>query len=383
MSIFINGRYIKNFLINKAILDGYHTLLPIGRYPIAVLSITMDTTIVDINVHPAKLEARLSKEQELTALIKDGIVQKFKGESLIPEDIGKVRKPNPVTEQKAFDFEHNISDQYLKEFTQQASTSPGPVESSHQHQTSKAEKPLIFEEQPMIPSERKDIESKEVNKVVTPDNVVIGENFEQDESGKHEQQSDRLPPLYPIGQMHGTYIFAQNERGLYLIDQHAAQERIKYEYYRNKVGEVASELQDLLVPITFDFTHAEVIIISQHLEELKQVGVFLEPFGGQSFIARSHPQWFPQGEEKELIEEIVEQIIAEKKISIHKLREEAAIMMSCKGSIKANHHLRNDEIFELLETLRKAEDPFTCPHGRPIIIHFTKYEMEKMFKRVM
>lgn len=189
--------------------------------------------------------------------------------------------------------------------------------------------------------------------------------------------------MYPIGQMHGTYIFAQNEKGLYIIDQHAAQERLKYEYFREKVGQVHSELQEMLVPLTFEYSTDEFVKIMEYRDELENVGVFVEEFGLNSFIVRSHPQWMPKGQEKEIIEEMIEQLLSMKKVDIKKLREEAAIMMSCKASIKANRHLRNDEIQALLDDLRKASDPFTCPHGRPIIAHYSSYDMEKMFKRVM
>jgi DNA mismatch repair protein MutL len=202
------------------------------------------------------------------------------------------------------------------------------------------------------------------------------------ETGKVETES-RIPRLYPIGQMHGTYIFAQNENGLYIVDQHAAQERLKYEYFREKVGQVQSELQEMLVPLTFEYSTDEFLKINEYQNELEKVGVFLEEFGLNSYIVRSHPQWFPKGEEKQIIEDMIEQLLSMKKVDIKKLREEAAIMMSCKASIKANRHLRNDEIQALLDDLRKASDPFTCPHGRPIIVHYSIYEMEKMFKRVM
>ena len=119
------------------------------------------------------------------------------------------------------------------------------------------------------------------------------------------------------------------------------------------------------------------------MEVLKEVGLFLEDFGHNTFIMRSHPQWFPQGNEQELIESIINQLLEMKKVDIKKLREEAAILMSCKASIKANHHLRSDEITALLEQLRTCSDPFTCPHGRPIIIHYTTRDIEKMFKRIM
>ena len=189
--------------------------------------------------------------------------------------------------------------------------------------------------------------------------------------------------MYPIGQLHGTYILAQNENGLYMIDQHAAQERIKYEYFREKVGEVRNELQDLLVPITLNYSSDEWLKIHENIEMLQNVGIFLEDFGHNAFIMRSHPQWFPQGDEQQIVEEIIDQLLNMKKVDIKKLREEAAILMSCKASIKANHHLRNDEIMSLLEQLRRSSDPFTCPHGRPIIIHYSTRDIEKMFKRIM
>lgn len=123
-----------------------------------------------------------------------------------------------------------------------------------------------------------------------------------------------LPPLYPIGQMHGTYIFAQNDKGLYMIDQHAAQERINYEYFRDKVGRVAQEVQELLVPYRIDLSLTEFLRVEEQLEELKKVGLFLEQFGHQSFIVRSHPTWFPKGQETEIIDEMMEQVVKLKKL---------------------------------------------------------------------
>ena len=211
--------------------------------------------------------------------------------------------------------------------------------------------------------------------------------IEQDEPIQHAQpkveRESRIPPLYPIGQLHGTYILAQNDQGLYMIDQHAAQERIKYEFFKEKVGEVNKELQDMLVPLTLEYSTDDFIKLEENKSELEAVGVFLEPFGQNSYIVRSHPTWFPAGMEEQIIDEMIHQVLTLKKVDIKKLREEAAIMMSCKGSIKANRHLRNDEITALLDELRHTNDPFTCPHGRPIIIHYSIYELEKMFKRVM
>ncbi|MER0466115.1 DNA mismatch repair endonuclease MutL [Bacillus cabrialesii subsp. cabrialesii] len=379
MSSVINGRYIKNFPLVKAVHEGYHTLLPIGRHPITFIEITMDPILVDVNVHPSKLEVRLSKETELHDLIRDGIKDVFKQQQLIPSaQLPKKSAPVIKNEQQFITFDEKPAERKVPEKSAAPSYSPMKLSSVVKEPVDVEEElpPLQFDAPPIVDQEQS---------IEVPD--VSEEQPEAFEQEYHEEQpkptSERVPIMYPIGQMHGTYILAQNENGLYIIDQHAAQERIKYEYFREKVGEVEPEVQDMIVPLTFHYSTNEALIIEQHKQELESVGVFLESFGSNSYIVRCHPAWFPKGEEAELIEEIIQQVLDSKHIDIKKLREEAAIMMSCKGSIKANRHLRNDEIKALLDDLRSTSDPFTCPHGRPIIIHHSTYEMEKMFKRVM
>ncbi|WP_338452126.1 DNA mismatch repair endonuclease MutL [Niallia oryzisoli] len=409
ISTMINGRFVKNYPLVKAIQEGYHTLLPIGRFPIALLNIIMDPILVDVNVHPSKLEVRISKEQELNELVTNNIKEAFKRKELIPAGLTKNKPEKKASEQTVMQLDH-IS---VPIFTNRDETKQEPTFSGMDFKRSDSALSETFTEPPSFTVREeflaeKDIslkrheqltqhpdhwdqldpplqmESKaeeewtEVHTSYPEDRVIVADTTVPDEAN-----TCRVPPLYPIGQMHGTYIFAQNERGLYIIDQHAAQERIKYEFYKEKVGMVASELQELLVPITFEYSTDEVLKIEEYKDELEKVGVFLEPFGYNSYIVKSHPQWFPKGEEKEVIEDMIEQLLTMKKVDIKKLREEAAIMMSCKGSIKANRHLRNDEIQALLDELRQTTDPFTCPHGRPIIIHTSVYELEKMFKRVM
>ncbi|MEI1421462.1 DNA mismatch repair endonuclease MutL [Bacillus cabrialesii] len=379
MSSVINGRYIKNFPLVKAVHEGYHTLLPIGRHPITFIEITMDPILVDVNVHPSKLEVRLSKETELHDLIRDGIKDVFKQQQLIPSaQLPKKSAPVIKNEQQFITFDEKPAERKVPEKSAAPSYSPMKLSSVVKEPVDVEEElpPLQFDAPPIVDQEQS---------IEVPD--VSEEQPEAFEQEYHEEQpkptSERVPIMYPIGQMHGTYILAQNENGLYIIDQHAAQERIKYEYFREKVGEVEPEVQDMILPLTFHYSTNEALIIEQHKQELESVGVFLESFGSNSYIVRCHPAWFPKGEEAELIEEIIQQVLDSKHIDIKKLREEAAIMMSCKGSIKANRHLRNDEIKALLNDLRSTSDPFTCPHGRPIIIHHSTYEMEKMFKRVM
>ncbi|CAM3938333.1 DNA mismatch repair endonuclease MutL [Bacillus paramycoides] len=399
MSTIVNGRYVRNFVLMKAIQQGYHTLLPVGRYPIGFLSIEMDPMLVDVNVHPAKLEVRFSKEQELLKLIEETLQAAFKKIQLIPDaGVTTKKKEKDESVQGQFQFEHAKP----KEPTMPNIVLPTGMDEK-QEETTTVKQPaqlwqppkqewqppqsLVREEESWQPSYKPVVEEtvQEEKEWTSNEEDFELEELEEEvrEIEEIEMNGNDLPPLYPIGQMHGTYIFAQNDKGLYMIDQHAAQERINYEYFRDKVGRVTQEVQELLVPYRIDLSLTEFLRVEEQLEELKKVGLFLEQFGHQSFIVRSHPTWFPKGQETEIIDEMMEQVVKLKKVDIKKLREEAAIMMSCKASIKANQYLTNDQIFALLEELRTTTNPYTCPHGRPILVHHSTYELEKMFKRVM
>ncbi|RFU71372.1 DNA mismatch repair endonuclease MutL [Peribacillus saganii] len=411
ISLMVNGRFIKSYPLANAIMEGFHTLLPVGRYPIALISIEMDPILVDVNVHPSKMEVRLSKEAECAQIITSAIKQAFKSVQLIPSGPITPKAERPKSEQAAFELDHLPAED---KNSNSARADSSVYESPSTETTSQASKRIAFD------SPAESSWSVDSTKLVQPsqsipDQMPVGAELEEDynandgseleadyspndfteadtDSKIHEAvpkayeqpaSSSRVPVLYPIGQMHGTYILAQNSDGLYIIDQHAAQERIKYEFFAEKLGKVENELQEMLVPITLEFSQDECLKIEEYRHELERVGVFLEEFGHLSYIVRSHPQWFPKGEEQKVLEEMIEQLLLMKKVDIRRLREEAAILMSCKGSIKANRHLRNDEIQSLLDELRQTSDPFTCPHGRPIIIHYSTYDMEKMFKRVM
>ncbi|PGN58703.1 DNA mismatch repair endonuclease MutL [Bacillus cereus] len=399
MSTIVNGRYVRNFVLMKAVQQGYHTLLPVGRYPIGFLSIEMDPMLVDVNVHPAKLEVRFSKEQELLKLIEETLQSAFKKIQLIPDaGVTTKKKEKDESVQEQFKFEHTkpressmpniVLPTGMDEKQEETTTVKRPAQLwQPPKQEWQLPQSLVREEQSWQPSSKPVIEEtvREEKEWTSNDDDFELEELEEEvhEIKEIEMNGNDLPPLYPIGQMHGTYIFAQNDNGLYMIDQHAAQERINYEYFRDKVGRVAQEVQELLVPYRIDLSLTEFLRVEEQLEELKKVGLFLEQFGHQSFIVRSHPTWFPKGQETEIIDEMMEQVVKLKKVDIKKLREEAAIMMSCKASIKANQYLTNDQIFALLEELRTTTNPYTCPHGRPILVHHSTYELEKMFKRVM
>ncbi|WP_281355679.1 DNA mismatch repair endonuclease MutL [Virgibacillus ihumii] len=360
ISTMINGRYIKSVALSKAIKNGYHTLLPIGRNPVAVISITMDPILVDVNVHPTKLEVRFSKDKELFAALEETIRNTFRSTSLIPEMEQEHKEPK--------------QEQSVQNTIQFNDSQPEPPKYDWHLDYQIHEK----SPEPDTPDTKERIKNYQ-NDIFPEDRFdepLLSEKAEP-------EPKDRIPSMYPIGQLHGTYILAQNENGLYMVDQHAAQERIKYEFFKKKLGSTFNEAQELLIPLTFEFSKQESIFIDEYKDELEKVGLFFESFGNQTYIIRSHPNWFPKGFEEEIIREMIDQIMETEKVNVENIREDAAILMSCKRSIKANHYLNQDDMFRLLEDLRKSADPFTCPHGRPIIVHFSSYELEKMFKRVM
>lgn len=385
MSTIINGRYIKSVALNKAIIQGYHTLLPIGRSPIVVLSIQMDPILVDVNVHPTKLEVRFSKDKELFQAIDQTIKDTFRGATLIPE-MERKSVPKSKSIQHSFDFTPSRSalEQWnypagVREPVVENISSKGLNEAAREQESDHIE--YTDNEMELTAVERAS-EFQQVKDYIDRNRCTdTGKNIVEQE--KNEKIEPRVPIMYPIGQLQGTYILAQNENGLYMIDQHAAQERVKYEFFKQKLGQPMNNLQQLLIPLTFEFSKEEAIWVEAYKETLQAAGLFFEPFGQQTYVIRSHPSWFPAGQEEAIIREMVEQLMKDEKIDVEKIREEAAILMSCKRSIKANHYLNDEEMTQLLEHLRQTTDPFTCPHGRPIIVHFSTYELEKMFKRVM
>lgn len=397
ISIFINGRYIKNFVLNKAILEGYHTLLTIGRFPICYINIQMDPILVDVNVHPTKLEVRLSKEDQLYDLIVTKIREAFKDKILIPQnDLNHASKKNKVLEtfeQQKINFEKQqsqigetsapyVHDQKDKNHDVESHKNNLDSTSSTNNESTEVSNELHNHiDDSYLQSQKEVLFDMEQN---TSNEYEISNQQSNDIKGTVSQTPHRrVPYMEIVGQVHGTYIIAQNENGIFMIDQHAAQERIKYEYFREKIGEVTNEVQNLLIPLTFHFSKDEQMIIDQYKDELDKVGVHLEHFGGHDYIVNSYPVWFPKEEAEEIIKDMIELVLKHKSVDVKKIREDAAIMMSCKKSIKANHYLKNNEMADLIDQLREAEDPFTCPHGRPIIINFSNYELEKLFKRVM
>lgn len=351
ITILLNGRYVRSIPLTNTILSAYGTLLPVGRYPLGVIQIEMDPKLVDANVHPAKLEVRLSKERELAGLITMAIKKAFAQKTLIPS------APSP-----------KISTQEVKPIQQQLVLEPATY-------------PLKENEMPMVKEITATFETATRKTIAEP--KEIPNTPVQNSASSSEPKRAALPLMLPLAQVHGTYIVAQSEDGLYLIDQHAAQERIYYEKFLAKMKREDHQVQQLLVPLPFECTASESLIMETYQAELSTWGLDIQPFGGNTYLIRSYPDWFPDKDVHYLLIEILEWLDKHGHVETAQLRDASAKLMACKAAIKANHHLRIDEMEELIRTLEDCETPYTCPHGRPIFVHFSTYELEKMFKRVM
>lgn len=391
ISVLINGRYIKNYQLNKAIIKGYGSKLMVGRYPVVVLSIQMDPLLIDVNVHPTKQEVRLSKEPALMALIEKAIRERLSTENLIPDAVQNLKQTKPV------DVDQLQMD--LNQITSQRRNATGTVRPI-QPQTV-PEKPVKNEMQAAAqiaetetPLKREPTANPNLNSLPIfeqPQQLARWDDkYEAEAIGNPfgEQPEDdaapieRFPALRYIGQLHNTFLLAEGEDGFYILDQHAAQERIKYEYYREKIGEVSNDAQNLLVPLVLEYPNSDAIKIQAQKELLAAVGVQLESFGQNSFVIHSHPTWIAQGQEEATIREMIDTVLENGKLDIAHFREKTAIMISCKQSIKAHHHLDDAQAKALLVDLAQTENPFNCPHGRPVLIHYTQKDLEKMFKRI-
>lgn len=339
MTTLVNGRVIKNQALNRAILDTYHTYIPKDKYPVIVINISVDPILVDINIHPQKMDIKFSKLDELLNLVTSLIEKKLKEILLIPH--ASVRNIETIYE----------------------------VEDSLPLEKPKS----IFDDDNDIKIEK---EVEEVSFDFQADSGVITNN----EVPKEEY---RIKKMHPLGIIHKTFIVAENEEGMYLIDQHAIAERINYEKFMKELSKENKDTTDLLVPIKLEYPKDEFLKIKEYLDVLKSIGVYLEEFGDHTFLVRRHPTFIYKGREKDSIEKIISILLEKGTFSKEKFIEKTATTLACRLSIKANDYISLEEADYLLETIRTCENPFTCPHGRPTIIAYSNYELEKMFKRVM
>ncbi len=328
----LNGRSVYMPKVQNAIISGYHDFLPDTRYPFVVLELKIEPGLVDVNVHPSKKEVRFSKEKELTELLVSTIPHHLLDQDLIFD-------PNPQ--------------RYIND---------GPVAQPYSEQTS-----LNF-----TSSQE---ENLELHLKVSDSNV-------EDIKLEQIEGAGKRPILSPVAQLNLTYIICEDgEGGFYLVDQHAAAERINYEKFQHALNK-SIKVKAPLIPIVLEFSLAEASQLDDDkIAALKAVGITLEPFGSSSFRALEVPLWTEEYDEKIYVSEMIEQVFSSGQIDQQKVRTDAIATMACKASIKANMRLSYHEQKSLVDELFTMNNPYTCPHGRPTVIHFNKYHLEKMFKR--
>ncbi len=324
----VNNRVIRNNDLNKIINEAYHTYKTEDKYPIVILTINTDSSLIDVNIHPTKQDIKISKMNALEELIYDAIKKSLYNSLLIPK-----------------------------------------VEVKTSNEDNEIKMPEVFESQ-----------NYEIPK------VEFEVHEEQTNFNFIEEKNEELKKLelYPCGLIFGTYIVAQNDEGMYLVDQHAAEERVNYERILKILAEKEIKTTDLLIPINIELSPSDYLKLKENMIILADLGFGIEEFGINTVIIKSHPIWLLEGYEESQIRKIIDLVLTmQKKFDSVKFNDRLAATAACKDSVKGNTNITIEQMESILEKLVKCDNPYNCPHGRPTIITFSKYEIEKMFKRVM
>ena len=347
MNVFVNGRIIKNYDINKAINDAYYNYKPDKKFPIVVINIETDPTLIDVNIHPTKQDIKIAKYNDLYTLILDTIEEVLKKNLLVQDAILRLPEANETKQEVLKTRE--IEEDYLSLLPKS------------------------------INEELKKEENKKEEKKVEKPTIQTKLSF-QEEINKDFKKLN----LHPIGQIHATFIVAQNEDGMYLIDQHAADERINYEKVKKEFAEKEFVQVPMLIPITIEFPTSDFLIIKENLEYLKELGFDIQEFGLNTININAHPSWIKNEYSDETIKSVMDMIIHEKnKFDRLNFEERLIQTTACKMSVKANTPLSIESMENLLKRLEECDNPYNCAHGRPSIMNFNNYELDRMFKRAM
>ena len=318
INIVVNNRIIQNKDIVNAFQDSYEQLLPKNRYPVAIIYIDVDPLLIDVNIHPRKQEIKFSENDKLVNLIKTTLKEKLEVTNIY-------QKPSDEYQQTKISF---------------------------------------YEENPIVQ------EPLFVEEVKTKENVIS------------PVEERIIPDMEYIGQYSGTYLLWQNEKGLFLLDQHAAAERIRYERYLKKWSSFNPEITELITPLTVELTNDIMIELEPYLKQINDLGIKVD-IQNNFVLVKTIPNWFPKDFEEIYVEAIISDLISGKVVNQKTLIDDLAKLLSCKHSLKANHYISSIEANQLLNDLRKCERPFTCPHGRPIIVDISHRQIEYWFNRVL
>lgn len=429
-SLFINGRYIKSKTVTSAIDEAYKTYLLKNKFPFIILSMEINPLLIDINVHPTKMEVRFSNEQDIFRSVYHAITNALLGKSLVrhieldnkEKNLFKFKPPvipkenysqQNIAVEKHLVLEKpnavNISPQIKSYEKNIFSEKENNIYKENVAHNALVEENISYLKEVSLPVEAKEIAAKRPtitynNKEETLLKVAIkleGRNEKPanekkepvetvEENGRIEENNllDEIKenPLLMakiIGQAFSTYIILQHENELILIDQHAAHERIMYERLKEKYLNNESLSQVLIAPVVVELTHQELKLLENEREFFNKIGFELENFGNNAIIIRSIPYTSEGIDVKQLFLDVIDHIM-NKGISDFKLvADDIIYTIACKAAVKANKRLDDTQIKGLISELSQLGNPFTCPHGRPTIIKITKYEIEKMFKRIV
>lgn len=396
MLLFVNERMVRSYHLQKAIQDAYAPYMPKDRYPIVVLDVKMDPHLVDVNVHPSKWEIRLSKEKQLEKLIYSALHNSLQKDIAVSE-VTKVRSENHGSSQKVempkltFTYENDKEVMKLHTEVDESFTNVSKDAESNIEQIKPAEE-IVHRSVPHY--EERVIEEPEVayhaetkqpgQSEKIRDEKEAPSNLSKTEKSKDTPETtDTLPHMEVIGQLHGCYILAQGEDGLYIIDQHAAQERYNFERLSNMLYSGNKDMQPLLIPVTIETSSAVVARIDQVHKALEEIGIDIEAFGANTVVCRQLPVWMSGIDETGFLQDLLDVWNKDEEIDLQKLRENAVATMACHSSIRFNRTLTMDEMNKVIEDLHRCNQPYHCPHGRPTFIKMTTKQLEKEFLRIV
>lgn len=378
---FINGRYIKSNIISKAIEDGYKFILMQHKYPFTVLNFEINPEFLDVNVHPSKMELRFRKSEKIYPMISecinDALIEKpniidvkMEKETIQKKSIKYTPEPFEMKRQHILGDEEEIDSVYGNIVREETTYNQPAGMPSFMKETISSKNPEVGKISKDIPNIVDETVAKPVQQEVTD----VYDNF----------LSDIAKPKHKIvGQVFDTYWIVEYNEKMYIIDQHAAHEKVMFESLMEKLKTKQIHTQMINPPIILSLSMNEADLISRYLENFKEIGFDMEPFGGQDFTVRGVPSDLYTLDSQEVLMEIIDSLSNESgKMSPDILTDKIA-SMSCKAAVKGNSRMSFQEADELITQLLSLENPYNCPHGRPTIISMSKYELEKKFKRII
>ncbi len=382
----INGRFIKSNVINEAVVAAYKTLIPEGRYPIALIYIDIDPLLIDVNVHPSKMTIKIANERQIASLITSKLKLLLERNNLIP-DTTVSEHVDGFKKEKLFDETLNLKDEFrVEEKTNNLNLNEDVFNFKSLLSENKKEEIKESKVEPKTTqiSENvppfKQVYENEIFETNVNNNVSLEEDLIP-QSMKYSEK--RIPHLNYIGSLHATYLLFEGEDGLYIMDQHAAAERVNYEYYYNVLSHPKCNKIPLIVPINIELTSIEMSNLEQNLDSFKALGFEMNQSGENSYFVREIPSWLHLEDVSNFLHDTIKEYSSNLEENIMKYRDNISKQIACKASLKANHNVTKVEIDTLINNLSKCNSPFTCPHGRPTIIKITINELEKMFMRIM